>query len=107
MAVSDARSMTRPPVPAEAPPGFEWRVVPDGDWTTREKWVAGKGCRWNQGVWYRTSHGVPAVAVLFRGVHRRIAYGYCAEHLYGRWIEEGGPLDGLVVSWVLRESEES
>lgn len=97
--------MSRPPVPFEAEPGYEWRAVPDPDWTTEPSIVDERRCRWGASG-HRKGHGVSAAAVLFRRRYdgRPVPYAYCAEHLYGRWIEaEPGPWQGRVLSWVLRD----
>lgn len=91
-----------PEQPSREPgPGLEWRAVVDEAWSTAAGDVTGMTCRRFQG--HHTDHdGTPAVAVLFRTVYRRgrrgrTRYGYCAEHLYGRWIE-----GGKVCMWVVR-----
>lgn len=85
------------PAPPFDPPEFlRWEVSEDDPlyWTTDPAVVAGRRCRfWVDG----RGHGVPAVVVLYRGRHR--PYGYCGQHMYGRWIA-----DGKVVRWVLREA---
>jgi len=73
--------------PAPPPDGYRNIVVPDERWET----VRGKRCR-------RKGCGAPAVAQ-FRRQHSSSMTGwtwwaYCADHLYGRWIE-----DGRVVGW--------
>jgi hypothetical protein len=56
-------------------------------------------CRWGAGFGHRAC-GAPAVAELNRGhlndqMERRDSWwAYCADHLYGRWIE-----DGRVMAW--------
>lgn len=93
-------AMTRPAIPHPAPAGYEWRAVAAVGWTTGASIVVGRRCRYG-----RPSHGVPAEAVLFRRTRtgRRIPWGYCADHLYGRWIDDAAPWTGIVLEWVLRE----
>ena len=87
-------TMAPAPKPTWGPaPGFVWTVVVDESWTTDPNVVGRLRCRWS-----RPSHGVPAVAALDRSsswsARRPNWWGYCAEHLYGRWME-----DGQVVGW--------
>ena len=87
--------MTRPAVPYAAPVGYRWLVSIDDAfaWSLSAWQVGQRRCR-------HTERGIRCPndvdAVLYRGIHRR-PYGYCREHLYGRWIE-----DGHVAMWVLR-----
>lgn len=84
-------------------PAKDWRLIyPDGMdrppgpmtiWRCR----GAKGCR------------NPVVAILDRFQHRWqtgekriIPYRYCADHLYGRWIE-----DDMVMEWGLAEGVEA
>lgn len=71
-------------------------------WTTEPAYInliAGRtrGCRFTVD---RVRCGRPIKAVLFRGngwqsdPHRRYPFGYCEDHLYGRWIE-----DDRVLGW--------
>lgn len=84
----------RPPIPYDPGPAFEWfaSVRDSLDWSTDPDLLEGRLCR------FRPCRE-PAVAVLDRSRRRgrRLWYGYCDEHLYGRWIE-----DGKVVGWRLR-----
>lgn len=98
--------MTRPAVPFPAPAGYEWRVEADTSWSTDVAKVAPR-CRFfvSERVPDRrgsrsVAHGAPIVAALLRrfGKTRGRWWGYCAEHLYGRWIE-----DGVVLDWRLRK----
>lgn len=100
--------MTRPAVPYVAPSGLEWVVVADAlegwhCWTTDPAVVDPRRCRWGN-IWHGFC-GRPAVAALDRArasLGRAIWYGYCGDHLYGRWIE-----NGAVVGWRLRTTERS
>lgn len=69
-----------------------WLVITDGSSD-----VPGKRCRWTAG-----SHGrsckAPAVAVFERGEGNW--WAYCADHMYGRWVE-----DGQVMAWHVEEDE--
>lgn len=94
--------MIAPPPPDWSSPGHEWRVVPEGrDWTTDPAIIADRRCRF--GSRWRGYCRRPAVAALDRArptLGRHLWYGYCADHVYGRWIE-----DGVVVGWRLRPIE--
>ena len=78
-----------------APEGCEYVAVPDTDW----RLVEGKRCR-------QPLCPQPSVAELARtatmyrkgGAEQTRWYAYCADHLYGRWIE-----DGQVMHRILRE----
>jgi hypothetical protein len=79
----------------EVPEGYELVAVLDEDWQVDE---TRRPCRRASG------RGTPAcrkpsAAVLYRGERRR-PWGYCPDHLYGRWIE-----DGRVMHWILREKQ--
>lgn len=96
--------ISRPPPPfVLTRPGQRWEVEPDTGWSTKPEDVDGLVCRRYQG--HDMGHaGTPAVAVLFRRRYARTPpytrsarWGYCAEHLYGRWIERE-----IVVGWVVR-----
>jgi hypothetical protein len=85
----------RAPMPSTPPgPGFHYEAKPDPgkDWSVAEE---GKTCRY-RGSGDEHAHGAPAVLALERGVRRRIKWNYCAEHSYGRWLE-----DGVVMTWIL------
>ena len=89
---------TRPAPPSEATPGYVWVIKPDSgplDWrvATPEE-SASRVCRRSQ----RDPCPNRPVAALVRG-RRRVDYFYCAEHMYGRWIE-----DGQVMAWFLRKA---
>ena len=66
----------------------------------------GKRCRAGSSRYVKAC-GAPAVAELNRGRHnwqfgKRTDswWAYCAEHMYGRWIE-----DGRVMNWVVVKNE--
>jgi hypothetical protein len=86
-------SRPEPPAPVA---GYVWRAVEAGrDWRIQD---AGRSvayrCRAASGPGHRAC-GKPSVAALNRGRHTadrgRVQswWAYCAEHLYGRWIEDG------------------
>jgi hypothetical protein len=86
------------------PSGFELIAVPDPDWrlvTNGVAGVPGRQCRLTSG---RKACGKAAVARVHRSFRRRKLRGhwwsYCAEHMYGRWIE-----NGVVMVWHLVESD--
>lgn len=81
---------------ADPPPGYHFEARPDPDWRLE----VGGTCR-------RPRCGQPAIAALNRGwvsyrtrpPRRRDSWwAYCAEHLYGHWIE-----DGQIMHWFLIE----
>lgn len=105
----------RPPPPFRARDGFEWQASPDnalaGEWRLIEPY-ASKRCRRLETVGSRESGferircSNPAVAELNRerrtwaqsgSVTRPAWWAYCADHMYGRWIE-----NGQVYEWRLR-----
>jgi hypothetical protein len=73
----------------DVPGGYELVAVPDGDWQVD----GSRRCR-RQGARHKVC-GKPSVASLQRG---NGPWGYCIDHLYGRWIESGS-----VMVWILRE----
>lgn len=83
--------MARPEPPYEAPEGWSWAAQPAQNW----RLVTNRRCRRLLGG-PRRGCGVPAVAELDRGYTRPAWWAYCAEHMYGRWIE-----DGQVMRWQL------
>ena len=88
--------MNARPDPPAAPPGHHYEVE------TADGWRLAKGKRCRAGVGYRSSAcGAPSVAELKRmwGTGWRW-WAYCAEHMYGRWVE-----GGRVVEWRLAEDE--
>jgi hypothetical protein len=88
--------MSAPKPDYPAPHGYEYIAEEDADW----KLVVGadepgRRCRYMTG---RTQCGAPAVAALHRGPNASGSWwAYCADHMYGRWID-----DGVVLQWVLR-----
>jgi hypothetical protein len=93
---------TTRPVPGwEAPPGTVHEPMPATNWRLV---VGEKRCRLLTGK--RTACGVPAVAETNRSQDHTIErwWAYCADHMFGRWIE-----DGQVWQWrvVPIDSEES
>lgn len=98
----------RPDPPHEAPEGWTWTVEVQGDpgtmgsiggrfWELADN-PSGKQCRFSD-------HGKrcekPGVVRLNRGWGDKPRWWwYCADHLYGRWIE-----DGKVVGWELKPLE--
>ena len=73
--------------------GFHLEAAPKPGWRLDEY----RRCRWMVG---RRSCGKPSVAALNRGQYIRYRgrvdswWGYCADHLYGNWIE-----DDQVMGW--------
>jgi hypothetical protein len=96
----------RPAPPRTAPEGFRYEAVAEGeDWRLVAAYVI-RRCR--AGAGYRhTACGKPAVAETRRRVARTTApvrfvwWAYCAEHLYGRWIE-----GDRIMCWRLTEEGE-
>lgn len=96
----------RPDTGSPAPEGFVWTSRAEGDdWRIEH----GKQCRMLDGHPRRRCPKL-TVAALNRG---RITWrqgrdckvdswwAYCADHLYGRWIE-----DGQVMHWILAASDD-
>jgi hypothetical protein len=81
----------RPPFPDEPAEGFEYVAEVDPDWALK----TGMPCRFTVGPGHRACCR-PSVARLDRHNRRNRFWSYCADHLYGRWIE-----DGQVMHWVL------
>lgn len=89
---------TRPNPPDWDPsPGFEWYVKEEDPAYWRvigPTETATRICR----------HGRPpecpnrTVAAVLRGIRRMQWWMYCADHMYGRWIE-----DGKVLAWRVRK----
>jgi hypothetical protein len=89
---------TRPEPHSPAPDGYEWHVQPNLDWRIPSAY---QRCRQHH-------CDTPPVADMNRPRYlyreRRSVdrwWAYCAEHMYGNWIE-----DGKVVCWILRERGE-
>jgi hypothetical protein len=78
------------------PGGYVGMIAADPDFRLDD--AGGKRCRFTVGPGKKNCQR-PAVATLRRG--RAGRWGYCAEHLYGRWLE-----DGQVVGFVLRRVDE-
>lgn len=83
--------LMRPPHPDhELGDGWYWHVAVDHDWTTTKSSPSTR-CR-------RRGCDHPPVAWLNRGYRGRPSWwAYCADHMYGRWVE-----DGVVKHWVVR-----
>jgi hypothetical protein len=79
----------RPPFEGKVPDGYELVAVPDPQW----RLVSGKRCR-RQEAFHQVCTN-PAVAE-FRRAHGHW-WGYCPEHMYGRWVE-----NGRVLRWIVR-----
>ena len=94
----------RPSIPCAPMAGTEWRVVEDTGWRVLELLEQRQmQCRYIIGPAYARCPN-SGLAALNRGRwdHRRGIrhdswWVYCAEHMYGRWIEEG-----QIVSWRLQ-----
>lgn len=95
------------PTPWSLPPeGFHFEAVQeDSDWITPP--IGAGRCRGNAGSGHRAC-GAPAVVTLMRrrswrnGYSGQTPWDYCAEHMYGRWIE-----DGKVMHWRLVKDDDS
>lgn len=95
----------RPAPPADpTDPGFAWVAVA-ADTLPSNRWrlASGRQCRQFAGNPRRRCEN-PAVAAVNRGLHRWRSnktfdswWHYCADHLYGRWIE-----NGVLMIWILR-----
>lgn len=96
-------TLVRPEPWSDAPEGFEFVAVEDdADFVTPA--VGAGRCRANGGNGQKAC-GEPAVATIWRPIwrtsgRRKTAWDYCADHLYGRWIE-----NGKVMHWRLRKVE--
>lgn len=87
-----------PICPHEAPHGYEFVAEEeDGDWRVDN---SGRRCRM---LVARRACGKPCVLRFNRWMNKRGGrrvpswWHYCAEHTYGRWIE-----NGVVMHWVLQ-----
>ena len=94
--------MTRPEPSWTAPEGHRHEPRVDNQW----RLTNGKRCRAGSSR-YATACGAPSVAELNRGRRNwRLGkrtdswWAYCAEHMFGRWIE-----DGHVMCWIAVEDE--
>lgn len=77
----------RRPAPPDFPPrdGYAWAVVVDDDWRlATDDEAAVRKCR--RSTWHPCPNH--PVAALSRD-HARRWWFYCAEHMYGRWLEAG------------------
>lgn len=78
----------------EVPDGYELVAVPDKSWRLQ----SGKRCR-SGAAPGRHACARPSVAEFKRGSKQYPSWwAYCADHMYGRWIE-----NGQVWHWILRE----
>jgi hypothetical protein len=69
--------------------GFHFAPARDGDWAPIE---AGDGYSRCRSTEKHVRCPARAVATLFRPIGssgRRAGWAYCADHMYGRWIEGG------------------
>lgn len=78
--------------PGWAPDGYEHVVSVDEDWSV-EPQTSTPTCR-------RPTCSNAPVAWLRRGMARPQWWAYCADHMYGRWVE-----GGTVKHWTLRKAE--
>lgn len=96
----------RPPIPDHQPePGYAYVAVPVDELpSNRWKLASGRQCRMMGGGRRRCPE--PAVAAVNRGMRLWLRgngrdveswWHYCADHLYGRWIE-----NGVLMIWVVR-----
>lgn len=74
----------------EVPDDCELVAVPDKDWqldrTRTCRYGGNKPC------------GRRSAATMERGFKVRQRWGYCEDHMFGRWVE-----GGVVLNWILRE----
>lgn len=94
--------MVERPLPPETdvPPGWVWEAHTDPVWAVHgASHPASRPCRYTVGPGHRTCKA-PGVAAVIRGTLRKSVWWYCADHLYGGWIE-----DGQVMNWRLVELE--
>src|SRR5262249_51967340 len=86
----------RPKPGYAAPPGFHFEAAAEPRWLVSSH---GRPCR--RIVTLHTCCRVPSVAEFNRGrLGRPSWWAYCADHMYGWWIE-----DGQVMGWKLVEGE--
>ena len=86
--------MTRPPDTREVPEGYHLAAAPETPgnglpWRLDDT----RHCRYMDGG---RSCGKPSAAAVLRGTVRKSWWGYCPDHMFGRWIE-----DGKVMHWIL------
>lgn len=99
-----SHDVSRPLPPTTPVEGHEYVAEPEGDdWRADN---SGRRCRMiGSHANGRRACGKPCVARLNRGMNKRGGrhvpswWHYCADHLYGRWVE-----DGVVMHWILRPS---
>lgn len=91
--------MPRPEAPASRHEGYSWRAEAARDWRIHTRDML---CRW---ISNRVRCTTPAVVDLRRPRYRSSTgvgtwWAYCAEHMYGRWVE-----DDVVMEWILRKDQ--
>jgi hypothetical protein len=74
----------------DVPDGCELVAAPDEDWKIDRT----RACRDGGSK----PCGRASAAVMIRGRKVKQRWGYCQDHMFGRWIE-----DGQVMHWILRE----
>lgn len=82
----------------DIPEGYHLVAVPVASLETGGEWrlAGGRACRAGAGAGHKAC-GAPTVAELNRGTASYPSwFAYCADHMYGRWIEEG-----QVMCWIL------
>lgn len=94
--------MSRPDPPYAIRAGHEWVAVPDTGWRLAlPEEAAERKCRRNP---RHPCPGTPVAALdrprWWRGERVTSWWFYCAEHMFGRWIE-----DGVIMSWRVRAKE--
>jgi hypothetical protein len=80
------------PQPPEARDGYQWVPVQDHDWAVVSP-DSGRRCR------RKDCCRAPVARLMRRDKHALAGvtpWHYCAEHMYGRWVE-----DGKVMHWRL------
>jgi hypothetical protein len=78
----------------EVPEDCELVAVPDTGWEINRS----RACRFGG----NKPCGMISAAVLLRGARHPQRWGYCEDHMFGRWIETG-----RVWHWILREKADS
>jgi len=89
------------PIPHEAPAGFHWEVGESHhlDWSLDAWQIGQRRCRFSDaGV--RCANIAAVVLHRYSWNGRSQPWAYCADHMYGRWIE-----DGRVLEWKLRRDD--
>ena len=82
--------------------GYHLEAAPSEYWVTPA--VGAGRCRFTIGPNNETCRQ-PAVATRWRGYRDKRAWDYCADHLYGRWIENGEVLHWREVPDVPQEGQ--